>query len=366
MNIESLHLIHFRNYDNLMFSFQPNCIHCIYGKNAQGKTNLIESIYFLSHLHSFRTGILSSLIEENQESMMMETKAFVLDQREDLKIVVSNQKKHLFRYQNPIKKYSDFVGIINAVLFCPDDILLFQLSPKNRRRFIDMELIKLSKTYTLTLNHYQNLLKSRNMILKQDRIDDNLLQVYTSQMIEDEKIIILQRKQFIQNLIKYAQDWYPFFSDKEEKIDARYQTFIKDYEKIDEELKISYQNNWEKDKMYHQTNIGIHRDDVLFLMNGKAVNEESSQGQKRSFLLALKLGICQMIYEKKGEYPILLLDDVFSELDDVRKKELIKNLPINMQIFITTTEKIDRNWFQDRNICFMEIEKGIVKEVSYG
>lgn len=364
MNIESLRLYQYRNYQNLTFSFQSNCIYCIHGKNAQGKTNLIESIYYLSHLHSFRTKGLESLIQTDKDMMMIEAKASVKNNKEDLKIVVSNQKKHLFRYQNPIKKYSDFVGIINAILFCPDDISLFHQSPKIRRNFVDMELIKLSKTYTSTLSHYQSLLKSRNIVLKQDVVDDHLLDVYTAQMIEDEKVIILQRKKFIQELMNNAKNLYPFFSKEKEVIDAKYMTFVNDFSNLDEEIGKSYENSISKDKMYRQTNVGIHRDDILFLMNGKPVQEVASQGQKRSFLLALKLGLSKMIFDKTGEYPILLLDDVFSELDDHRKKELLNKLPLNMQIFITTTEKMDRNWFRNRNVCFVEIENGIVKEVS--
>ncbi len=364
MNIESLKLYQYRNYQNITFSFQENCIYCIYGKNAQGKTNLIESIYFLSHLHSFRTNVLDTLIQHDKDRMMIETKAFSKKNREDLKIVVSNQKKHLFRFQNPVKKYSDFVGIINAILFCPDDISLFHLSPKNRRHFVDMELIKLSKTYTSTLSHYQSLLKSRNIVLKSENVDENLLNVYTTQMIEDEKIIIRQRQKFIQELIQNAKEVYPFFSNGKEDIDAQYLTFVKDFSNLDKEIGKSYENSLLKDKMYKQTNVGIHRDDVLFLLNQKPIYEVASQGQKRSFLLALKLGLSKMIYDKTGEYPILLLDDVFSELDEFRKKELLNKLPLNMQIFITTTEKINPSWFKNRNVCFIKIENGVVKEVS--
>ena len=118
---------------------------------------------------------------------------------------------------------------------------------------------------------------------------------------------------------------------------------------------------FEKEKRYHQTLIGIHRDDILFELNENPVCEVASQGQKRSFVLALKLGLAQIIYEKSGQYPILLLDDVFSELDDFRKRQLIEKLPRDMQIFITTTERLNINW--NREVRFYDIEKGRIKEV---
>lgn len=365
MNILSLDLFYVRNYEKASFSFQPNCIHCLCGKNAQGKTNLIESIYFLSYLHSFRVSQASGMIQHGQEFLRIQSKIETNQRTEQLQIIVSPHKKHLFRYQDPVSKYSDFVGIVNAVLFCPDDMMIFQQSPKLRRRFIDMELIKLSKTYTSTLSHYQKLLKERNLALKQNRIDDFLIQIYTEQMIEDQKIILLQRSQFIQSLMEKARALYPFFTDVQEEIDARYETFVDLHEdNIEWALQNIYEQSYEKDKRYKQTTYGIHKDDIVFLLNGQEIDEVASQGQKRSFLLAVKLGLCQMIFEKTGQYPILLLDDVFSELDSFRKQNLIQNLPKNMQIFITTTDVIEPSWFRNRKFQLYEVNKGTIQEVQ--
>lgn len=366
MNVNQLKLIHFRNYENTSFSFDSNCIHYLYGKNAQGKTNLIEAIYFLSHLHSFRTNQLSSLVMKENESLIIEAKVESNKQNEHLKVVVSHHKKHLFRFLNPVNKYSDFVGIVNAILFCPDDMMIFSQSPKFRRRFIDMELIKLSKTYTTTLSHYQKILKERNLALKQNEINDALIDIYTDQMIQDEKIILNQRNHFIEQLILKAKQIYPFFSSEKEIIDAKYETFVSIDDDLEENLIHAYQKSLAKDKLYHQTNLGIHKDDIQILLNGSNINDVASQGQKRSFLLALKLGLAQIIYEKSHQYPILLLDDVFSELDDIRKKQLIQKLPLNMQIFITTTEWMDPSSFGSRPVKFYKIEKGSIKEVDHG
>lgn len=366
MNIKTLKLIHFRNYDNTSFSFEPNCVHYLCGKNAQGKTNLVEAIYFLSHLHSFRTSQLSSLVKYENESLIIDVKIETNQRNENLKVVVSDSKKHLFRFQNPVSKYSDFVGIVNAILFCPDDMMIFSQSPRVRRRFIDMELIKMSKTYTSTLSHYQKLLKERNAALKKVNVDSTLIEIYTAQMIENQKIIIAQRKSFINELILKAKEIYPFFSNQKEEIDARYETFVDTTKDLDEELKKAYEKSLAKDIQYHQTNVGIHKDDIKFILNQTNINDVASQGQKRSYLLALKLGLAQIIYEKSYQYPILLLDDVFSELDNIRKRQLIEKLPKNMQIFITTTEPADLTWFKDRKVHVYEIEKGSIKEVDHG
>ncbi len=363
MNIQTIHLYQYRNYPLCTFHFENNGIHCIYGRNAQGKTNLVEAIYFLSYLRSFRTNQLDSLIMHEKDSMMVDANIETNRRSEQLKIVVDHQKKHLFRYQNSVKKYSDFVGIVNAILFCPDDMSIFHQSPRYRRRFIDMELIKLSHTYTSTLSHYQKLLKQRNVALKQDTIDDVLVATYTEQMIADQITIMKQRSQFIEELLKKASDLYPFFSKHPEQINAKYQTFIEVGENMRASMEDAYAKSLWRDKQYHMTHIGIHKDDIEFQFNGRPIHEVASQGQKRSYLLAIKLGLAQIIYEKKGEYPILLLDDVFSELDSFRKQQLIQCLPKNMQIFITTTEQIDASWFKGKDVYYHYIEDGSIKEV---
>ena len=363
MNLQKLELVHFRNYERSSYQFEPACVHCLYGNNAQGKTNIIEAIYFLSHLRSFRTSHIDSLTMHQKEWMSISAWIESHGHNEQLKIVVSQKKKHLFVYQDPVRRYSDFIGKVNAILFCPDDMLLFQQSPRSRRRFIDMELMKLSHTYTATLSHFQSLLKQRNRLLKQDVLDDLLLNTLTEQMIQDEEIIISQRAKFVKEWMDQSRSLYPFFSEQKERIDAHYQTFVK-WDHLQENLKMAYEKSLERDKQYRQTTFGIHKDDIVFLLNEKPLHEVGSQGQKRSFLLAMKLGLAQIIYEKTQQYPILLLDDVFSELDPIRQKQLIQPLPQSMQVFITSTEPIDKHWFGNRSVRFYHIEDGALREVQ--
>lgn len=357
MNIKKLKFYHFRNYDKASFSFEENAIHVLQGKNAQGKTNIIESIYFLSLLRSFRTNKLAHLIKHDDPSFIIEADVESKGKIEELKVVVSDSKKQLFRFNDPVAKYSSFVGIVNAILFCPDDMTLFSDSPAMRRKFIDMELIKLSRSYTSTLSHYQKLLKQRNQALKQPYVDRSLIEVFTRQMINDQKVIIRQRSHFLKELMEKVRELYPFFSNDQERMDAKYETFVSDPEEMEEK----YTKSLEKDIQYKTTSLGVHKDDFIFSLDGIPVVQCASQGQKRSVLLSLKLGLAQIAYEKGGQYPILLLDDVFSELDEDRRKKLIDMLPENMQIFITSAEPIPKDWF-DRPVRFYEIENGTVKE----
>lgn len=361
MNIRELKFYHFRNYDKASFSFEENGIHILQGRNAQGKTNVIESIYFLSLLRSFRTNKILNLLQQNQELMHIEAKIETHQKREDLKIILSENKKQLFRFGNPIAKYSSFVGIVNAILFCPDDLMLFSQSPAQRRKFIDMELIKLSKKYTATLSHYQKILRQRNQVLKTLNPDPFLIEAYTEQLIEDQVIIVQQRNQFLEELMEKAKSLYSFFTKDQERMTASYKTFIPIDSDIKENLTKAYKKAYSKDIQYKSTQVGIHKDDFIFFLNGLPVAENASQGQKRSILLSLKLGLAQIIYEKNGQYPILLLDDVFSELDEERRKKLIAMLPNQMQIFITSAEPINKEWF-DRPVHFYTIENGKVKE----
>lgn len=338
MNLKKLHLYQFRNYQNVSLSFHDNGIHILSGKNAQGKTNIIEAIYFLAHLRSFRTPVLESLIQEGRDSFFIEGALKTQDRNEDLKVIVTDKKKHLYRFNKSIPTFSSFIGICNAILFSPDDMMIFNASPKDRRKFIDLELMKLSSSYTKDLSEYQKLLKSRNAALKQERIDFTLIDIFTEKMIRLQNQIITSRNAFIKELVENTREVYPFFSDKEEVMDIEYHTFVDLNRDLILQMEDFYKENKVKEKFTKVTSGGIHKDDITFLLNGKPVSQSASQGQKRSFLLALKLGLARMIKNTIGEYPILLLDDVFSELDENRQKQLLENLPEDMQIFITTTE----------------------------
>lgn len=364
MNINTLKFSHFRNYEAASFSFEPDAVHVFYGRNAQGKTNILESIYFLSHLRSFRTSKTVSLIQHEQPGFVIDAIIEKKGRKEDLKVVTTENKKKLYRFGNTVPTTSSFVGIVNAILFCPDDLTLFSQSPKARRQFMDLELVKLSKSYTATLSHYQKMLKERNNVLKSNANNSVLIDTYTSQMIEDQCVLIEQRSQFLSLLELKANEILPFFSKHQETLSIRYKTCLDPDSDIAMQLDKLYKESLARDKLYRNTNTGIHKDDIEFCLNGKVLTQTASQGQKRSVLLSIKLALAQIIRDKTGEYPILLLDDVFSELDEYRRGQLIARLPKEMQIFITTTEELSPAWF-DRPARFYTIENGKMKEGIY-
>ena len=356
MNVLQLKLDRYRSYDDAVFTFEPDVIHILQGANAQGKTNIVEAIYFLSHLRSFRTSQTASLIEHGESGFALEAKAESHGRTEKLRIYMDRSHKQLYRYGQPVRSFSDFVGILNAVLFCPDDLSLFTDGPSARRRFIDMELVKLSKNYTALLGRFQKLLHSRNTLLKSPAIDNALLDVVTEQLIEAEELIAMQRSRFTSQLMEKAEKLYPFFSEGRESFTGRYKTFVDVNEDMKSQMRGIYEKSGGRDRKMQQTTCGVHKDDVQFYLDGHPVALNASQGQKRSALLTLKLALCQMIYEKSGQYPILLLDDVFSELDSVRQQKFVELLPKDMQVFITTATEVHADW-NGRKVVIHEIRK---------
>lgn len=356
MNLLKLDLARFRSYDKADFSFEPGAVHILQGANAQGKTNVIEAICYLSNLRSFRTSQPASLVKYGETGFALDAKVETGHRKEMLRIYMDQGKKHLFHNGNPVGTFSAFVGILNAVLFCPDDLTLFTDSPSVRRKFVDTELVKLSRNYTSMLSGYQKLLKSRNNLLKNGSPDPHLLAALTEQMTDAQLVIMEQRARFIHELMEKAGKLYPFFSRGEETLTAVYKTAVDLEGDARTQLQEAYARSLQRDLLYRTTSVGVHKDDVLFYLNGHLLAQSASQGQKRSALLALKLALCEMIKEKSGEYPVFLLDDVFSELDSSRQQKLIDLLMKDMQIFITTASPIQADW-NGRPVYIHEIQK---------
>lgn len=363
MILENLKIKNFRNYENLSIQFNQG-IHFIIGKNGQGKTNLLESIYYLSCTKSHRTGNNFDLIKKSHSFFMLEADIRKNNKKIDLKCIVNEKGKNLYSFKNPMKRVSDYIGILNAVMFCPNDMNLFDSVPKERRKFIDLELGKLSKSYTSTLNHYYKLLKERNSYLKNDKVEENFISVLDEQMIDCQITIIQQRQKFIDDIIKNSKNFYDRLSEDKTEIHCLYQSFVlfENSDDMKKKMKEKYMKYRERDILYRQTHAGIHKDDFVFMINEHEIASYASQGQKRSILLALKLGIVETIYILTKTYPILLLDDVFSELDIDRREMLLKLLNDDIQIFISSTDKIEIN--EEKNIYYWIVEKGSIQQLK--
>lgn len=362
MILQKLAMRNYRNYEKTDLDFEPG-VHLITGKNAQGKTNLLEAIAYLSTTRSHRTSEDRDLIQEGKQAFVLRAAIKKQAKTMELRVALNEQGKNLYLYQTPIKRVSDFIGEFNAVLFCPDDMMLFQASPRVRRRFIDMELSKLSKSYTRVLNEAGKLLKERNAYLKQDQIDETYLSVLTEQLIEKQVVIMRQRQHFLDDLLDNCTAFYEELSRDHTTLSFAYHSCVPYSEDLDvlrQRLKERYVKNKERDRFMKQTTIGTHKEDFMFLINGRELSSYASQGQKRSVLLSMKIGIVYMIHSLIQDYPVLLLDDVFSELDEGRKQKLLTSLPKDVQIFISTTDVHEIPVIASRKYFVWQVEQGTI------
>ena len=338
MKINQITLKNFRNYKDCFVEFDP-FINIFIGKNAQGKTNLLEAIYILSMSKSFKTNLIEELIYFGEDFAKIQGQIVSHEQDMNLEIVLSTLGKKAIINHKEIKKTSDYVGYLNVVLFIPEDLMLIKGSPRLRRKLIDIEISKISPIYMYNLNKYNKLLKERNKYLKmlheKHKGYDEYLEVLSEQMARIQVDLIKKRIEFVDLLDKISATIYDYISFHEEKLHIQYKSVYKDisYEGILEKYKKTYQ----RDISYSQTMDGIHKDDMLMFLDDKDAVVYASQGQQRSIVLAIKIGLLELIKKEIGEYPILLLDDVLSELDDVRKTKLLNLIQGKVQTFLTST-----------------------------
>ena len=360
MKLRSLTLRDFRNIASLSVSFNES-ITVLVGDNAQGKTNLLESIYFLSTGRSHRVNDEQICIKNDCESALIKG---VIEGSSpfELKVVLHPLGKSLYYQQTLIKRSSDFIGKMNAVLFSPSDMELFDASPKARRRFMDTELGKINPVYVDLLSKTMKLLKDRNTILKEKVIDEAYLEVVTERLVGFQSDIIRLRTAFIQRINTSLNKYFTQLSLSSENIQIDYSGPVEWSIDCETELREKYQRHLERDKFMKVTSVGIHRDDLAFKMNGIPVSDLASQGQRRMIVIALKCALLDVIEETIGEKPILLLDDVFSELDALRRKALFSTLHQNTQTIISTTDlEHIKEWLSDA-VTIYEVTSGKIRE----
>ena len=337
MIIETLRLRNFRNYENLEITLDPK-LNVITGRNAQGKTNLLESIVYLSLTRSHRILNEKRLIRENQPFAEIHCTFHTSKEKKEIAAVIHPQGKSLIVNRYPVKKSSDFVGLLNVVIFSPDDLYLFNDMPRERRRVMNQEITKISSKYLLALNRYQNFLRERNSLLKNKSVDETYLDILDEQMIEEEIFIIGMRRDFIQKINSSISELYKQLSEDDEEVKIQYRCCIDEAEANKETLQEMYRQCRSRDLENHVSTSGIHREDMIFRINDKELTQTASQGQKRMVMLAFKMSLLKYIRSKNGESPVLLLDDVLSELDSSRQKKLLEMVNDNYQCLITATE----------------------------
>ena len=345
MYLKTLKLHNFRNYADLSVEFGSG-INVLLGENAQGKTNLLESIYFLALTRSHRTSNDRDLIGWKAK----EARVLGTIQKEHtqtpVEIYISSKGKNAKVNHIEQGRLSQYVGQLNVILFAPEDLSIVKGSPAVRRRFIDMEFGQMSSKYLYNSAQYRSVLKQRNQYLKQLQIDPKGDQVYldvlSDQLAAYGAEIIFQRIQFLKKLEEWSQAVHEEISQGLEKLTFQYVSPLKKDETTSTEtiyaaLQELLKKHRQRELQQGKTLVGPHLDDVKFIVNGKNVSTFGSQGQQRTTALSVKLAEIDLMKEETGEYPVLLLDDVLSELDDSRQTHLLTAIQNKVQTFITTT-----------------------------
>lgn len=365
MQILNLKLDNFRNYSHVEIKFLSGK-NILIGKNGMGKTNLIEAIYTLALTKSFRGSVESIVIKKGEDTARIEGQI-----KDDFKtkysVIISNQGKKVKINNKNQDKISKYISLINIILFNPDDLKIIKLSPINRRRFLNIEISQLDNSYLILVNDYNRLLKQRNSYLRTMYLNNNASKEYmdaiTEKLVALGEKIFEKRKSFIDKINTLIVDLY-FQITKEKGLTVIYES---DFESINlKNILKKYAKTLNKDMSLGMTQIGIHRDDFYFEINNNNIKEYGSEGQQKNALLAFKLAELEIFKNQKGSYPILILDDLFSEIDDEKINNLINLLPFDSQIFITATDlkKVKKNLLKDSKI--IKVNNGKLEEKIYG
>lgn len=336
MYIKKIKLKNYRNYEEQEIVLEKN-INVFFGQNAQGKTNIVESIFLCSLGKSFRTNKEKELIKFNEKNASIEIEYEKKDRTGKIKYNIRD-KKEIFINDVKIKKLSEILGNINIVLFSPEDINILKEGPAQRRKFINMLISQVRPKYVYNYNMYFNVLEQRNNYLKNiedNKFDESLLDIYDEKLAEYGIVINKYRNEFIDKIKEKINNIHKNITEEKEEIKIKYISDCESKEQFTKKIKENRYNDISRG----YTTCGIQRDDIYFFINGKKVDVYGSQGQQRTTILSLKLCELEIIEDEIDEKPILLLDDFMSELDEKRKNNFLNNMK-NMQIIITCTEKI--------------------------
>lgn len=364
MKISNLKLNNFRNYETLSLDFSKKQ-NIIIGENGAGKTNIVEAIYVLAITKSFRGSLDKILIKNGKKEMSIEGK--VKDKvRHTYKIALSENGKIVKIDENKIAKLSNYISKINVVLFTPEDTNVIKDSPSTRRNMINIEITQMENGYLHLLNEYNRILKQRNAFLKLMYVNKlaspDYLWILTEQMITIGLKISKYREQFIASINKYYDD-INYSITKQRGLKVSYVSSYKN--KTEKELMAKYKSYLEKDIVIGKTNIGIHHDDFLFSLKGHNLKDYGSEGEQKNAIVCFKLAEIELFIKDKGIYPILILDDLFSELDGKKINNILKKLNKNLQIFITTTDLKNINTKILNNCTVFNIKKEKVVKKEY-
>ena len=361
MKTKNLELLNFRNYERINLDFSDG-YNIIYGNNGSGKTNLVEGIYVLALTKSFRGSVDKVLIMNNKDIARVE--GVVQDEYEDkYKIIIKDSGKKVKINDNKIDKLSDYISRISVILFNPDDLRLIKDTPSIRRKSLNLDISQINNTYLKLLNMYEKLLKQRNTYLKTTNINANssseYLDILTNKLVDCGDKIYQYRERFLNQVNELITDIYKDISGLE-GMKIIYKSDYKDVTK--EEVLQKYKDNLQRDIILGKTTVGVHHDDIKFKLQDLDLKDYGSEGQQKNAVIAYKLAELEIFKKVKGSYPILILDDLFSELDRLKINNILKLINKDIQTFITTTEidKIDKSILEGSRIY--KVDESIVRE----
>ena len=366
MFLKTLKILSFKNLEEIDLSLSEK-LNCFTGNNGAGKTNILDAVYYLSFTKSYFNTTDSQNIQYDAEFFVIEGNFLKNKKTEKIYCAYSSAKKKVFkRNDKSYKKFSEHIGLFPVVIISPDDNILISGPAEERRKYIDSVISQYDKEYLFELIRYQKILSQRNRLLKNYNtsgyFDPDTIEIYNDQLSSSGINLHSKRKDFISELIPIFTKYYEKISKKEESVNLIYQSHLNK-----DDIKDLLKQNIEKDKILGYTTKGIHRDDMTFEINDHSLRKSGSQGQKKSFLIALKFAQYEFIKEISKINPLLLLDDIFDKFDSERVEEIIKLTSNNNfgQIFITDTNPDRVKKVIDKvkgNFKLFDVETGNVKE----
>ena len=356
MFLNKIFISNFRNYEELELNFNKN-INIFIGNNAQGKTNILESIYVLSVTKSHRCNKDLFLIKNNSLFTKIRGEVFSNEEKKNnYEILINKEGKRVSINKKILRKTSEYLSNINTIMFCPDDLEIIKGSPNKRRTFLNIEIGQFNNNYIKLLTEYNKILKNRNEYLKGNNFNKVYFDILTDKLIDKNIEIYEYRYDYLFKINKYIKKIYKSIS-KKENIYIKYETIIeKDtIEKMKNDLKEKYDKIYNNELLQKMTLIGVHRDDFSIYIDDIKINNYGSQGQHRIAILCFKLAEIEM-YKEIYKKPILLLDDIFSELDKNKKNNIIKYIEKDLQVFITSTDlnNIDKKIIKNADIFYVK------------
>ncbi|MCX4254452.1 MAG: DNA replication/repair protein RecF [Bacilli bacterium] len=361
MEITSLKLLNFRNYESLEIKFS-NKTNIIYGLNGMGKTNLVEAIYILGFTKTFRLGSEDVVIKKGKNIAKIE--GLIKDNIfNNYKLIISDTGKRIKIDNNKIAKVSDYITKVNIILFSPDDLKIIKDTPMTRRRLLNIEISGINSTYLNYLTNYNKILKQRNSYLKalnkKNIYQNDFLDILTAQLVDLGLKIVSIREEFINNINSYISDIYYKITQKGH-LSINYKSEYKGKKK--EQLLNMYAKNISREIILGKTLFGPQHDDIEFIIDKEIVKEYSSVGEQKNSVIAFKLAEIKNIDSVLNKKPILILDDLFSELDKVKINNILNLIDSELQIFITTTEIDNVNSDLLETAKIFKVENGKVME----